>query len=228
MKALGIAVGGVVVTGWLAGAVLAEDAAAGSKVPLQIPLPKALFVGTPVPISGLPNLEKPLGRPRDPLMVPEGTTLLSKGKPVTSSDSFPIIGELDLVTDGDKEGTDGSYVELAPQTQWVQIDLGAEAEVQAVVVWHYHAQARVYHDVIVQLSDDPDFIAGVKTLYNNDHDNSSGLGVGADAAYTETAEGRLIKANGEKGRYVRLYSRGNTSNDMNHYIEVEVYGKLAP
>jgi hypothetical protein len=24
---------------------------------------------------------------------------------------------------------------------------------------------------------------------------------------------------------VRLYSNGNTANDMNHYIEVEVYGK---
>ena len=28
-----------------------------------------------------------------------------------------------------------------------------------------------------------------------------------------------------KGRYVRLYSNGNTSNDTNHYIEVEVYGR---
>jgi hypothetical protein len=27
-----------------------------------------------------------------------------------------------------------------------------------------------------------------------------------------------------KGRYVRLYSNGNTSNDLNHYVEVEVYG----
>jgi len=29
---------------------------------------------------------------------------------------------------------------------------------------------------------------------------------------------------GTKGRYVRLHSQGNTSNDQNHYIEVEVYG----
>jgi hypothetical protein len=26
------------------------------------------------------------------------------------------------------------------------------------------------------------------------------------------------------GQYVRLYSNGNTSNDLNHYIEVEVHG----
>jgi hypothetical protein len=37
----------------------------------------------------------------------------------------------------------------------------------------------------------------------------------------------LIDAKGVKGRYVRLYSAGNTSNKMNHYIEVEVWGKPA-
>jgi hypothetical protein len=34
----------------------------------------------------------------------------------------------------------------------------------------------------------------------------------------------LINPNGVKGRYVRLYSSGNTTNDLNHYFEVEVYG----
>ena len=43
-------------------------------------------------------------------------------------------------------------------------------------------------------------------------------------AYIETNEGRLIAASAT-GRYVRLYSGGNTSNKMNHYIEVEVYGQ---
>jgi len=32
---------------------------------------------------------------------------------------------------------------------------------------------------------------------------------------------------GVKGQYVRLYSMGNNSNDQNHYLEVEVYGKPA-
>jgi len=32
---------------------------------------------------------------------------------------------------------------------------------------------------------------------------------------------------GVKGRYVRLYSNGNTANRLNHYIEVEVWGKPA-
>jgi len=41
----------------------------------------------------------------------------------------------------------------------------------------------------------------------------------------ETAEGKLIDAKGVQGRYVRLYSNGNSNNDLTHYIEVEVYGK---
>ena len=60
---------------------------------------------------------------------------------------------------------------------------------------------------------------------HNDLNNSSGLGKGEDCHYVETAEGTLIDAKGEKAQYVRLYSKGNNSNDLNHYIEVEVYGK---
>lgn len=197
---------------------------AQEKVPLALDLPKPLFVGTPRPIS-LPNLEKPRVGPRPALMVPAGTTLISKGKKVTSSDSFPVIGDLDYVTDGEKSGADGTFVELGPGVQWVQIDLGSTSTIEAILMWHYHSQARVYHDVVVQVSDDPEFKKDVKTLFNNDDDNSAKLGVGTDLAYIETNEGRLIDAKGVKGRYVRLTSAGNTSDELNHYVEVEVYGK---
>ncbi|MCP4707838.1 MAG: hypothetical protein GY869_04370, partial [Planctomycetes bacterium] len=62
-------------------------------------------------------------------------------------------------------------------------------------------------------------------LFNNDHDNSLGLGAGEDMHYVETSEGKLVDAKGIKARYVRLYSNGNTENDSNPYIEAEVYGK---
>ena len=195
-------------------------------VPLNIELPKPMFVGTPQDIK-VENLEKPLGKPRPPFLAPEGTVLLSRGKPVSASDEEPIIGEIEMITDGDKEAADGSYVELGPSTQHVTIDLEREYNIYAIVVWHYHKQARVYYDVVVQVADDADFITNVKTLFNNDIDNSAGLGVGKDKHYTETNEGKLIDAKGVKARYVRLYSKGNTSNDLNHYIEVAVYGKPA-
>lgn len=210
----------------LALAVLAASAGlaqAQSKVPLPLELPKPLFVGTPVPIN-VPNLEKPLGSKRPDLMVPAGTVLLSREKPVTSSDAFPIIGDLEFITDGEKAGSDGTFVELGPAIQWVQIDLEQSATINAIALWHFHAQARVYHDVVVQVSDDPEFKSGVTTVFNNDHDNSSELGAGKQQAYIETNEGKLIEVAGVKGRYVRLYSNGNTTDELNHYVEVEVFG----
>jgi hypothetical protein len=193
------------------------------KEALKLQLPKPMFVGTPKNIR-TPNLEPITGKPRGPFMVPVGTVLLSAGKPVTSSDKEPVIGELAFVTDGKKSGEDGYYVELGPDLQWVQVDLGKPQPLSAIVIWHYHSQARVYRDVVVQVSDDKDFIGGVTTLYNNDHDNTSGLGIGKDKEYIETFEGKLVDAKGVKARYVRLCSGGNTSNDMNHYVEVEVFG----
>ncbi|MCX6874168.1 MAG: hypothetical protein NTW21_10225 [Verrucomicrobia bacterium] len=204
-------------------AALTRAAAPGTQA-LEIRLPKPLFVGTPKNIKSK-NLEKPLPGKRPIYQVPAGTVLLSAGKKVDSSDQAPIIGSLELVTDKDKEGSDTSIVELSPGKQYVQIDLGKPAQLAALVVWHYHQDARVYRDVVVQVAEDPDFITGVSTLFNNDDDNSSGLGAGKDQEYLENYEGKLIDGKGAKGRYVRLFSNGNTSNDANHYIEVEVYGK---
>ena len=201
----------------------AAQAQETGKEVLKVQLPKPMFVGTPKNIR-TPNLETVTGRPRGPFLVPVGTVLLSAGKPVTSSDKEPVIGDIAYVTDSKKSGEDGYYVELGPMLQWVQIDLGKSCELEAIIAWHYHSQARVYRDVIVQVSDDKDFISGVTTIFNNDHDNSSGLGAGRDKEYIETFDGRLFDPKGVKARYVRLYSGGNTSNDMNHYVEVEVYG----
>ena len=199
--------------------------AADDKVPLKVETPKPLFAGTPRPIS-LPNLE-PAGVKRPDIMVSADTKLLSKGKTVTSSDALPVIGELSFITDGDKTGIDGAYVELGPNPQWVQVDLGASAKVAAVAVWHFHSQARVYHDVVIQVSNDKDFKTGVTTVFNNDDDNSAKLGKGKDLAYVETNNGRVVDAKGATGRYVRLTSNGNTSDELNHYCEVEVFGSPA-
>jgi hypothetical protein len=192
--------------------------------PINIKLPGAMFEGTPQPVQ-VPHWEQPLGKDRPPFYAPVGTKNVAFGKPVTSTDDLPVIGELEMLTDGDKEAADGSFVELGPFKQHVTIDLEAMHEIYAIIIWHYHKQALVYFDVVVQVADDPDFITNVRTLFNNDIDNSAGLGVGEDKHYTETNEGKLIDAKSVKARYVRLYSNGNTGNDLNHYIEVAVYGK---
>ena len=196
--------------------------------PLALEYPPELIEGTPKPITAaggaaLPSLvQVPEKAPE--FLVPKGTTLLSKGKPVTSSDDNPIIGTLDLITDGEKDAGEGYFVELLDGTQWVQIDLEKSNAIHAICVWHYHSQRRAYHDVVIQISDDPEFKTGVTTVYNNDYDNSSQLDKGSDNPYVESRFGLIADGKGTKGRYVRLYSMGNSSNEMNHYIEVEVYG----
>ena len=201
---------------------LAAQPAPG-KEELKLKLPKPMFIGTPTNLKSA-NLEVVTGKSRGAVYVPKGTVLLSGKKKVTSSDANPVIGELDMITDGEKSGGDGYFVELGPGPQWVQVDLGASHPLSAILVWHYHSQARIYHDVMLQVSDDPAFKTGVTTVFNNDHDNSAKLGQGKDKEYIEVAEGRLFDPKGAKGRYVRLWSKGNTTNDLNHYVEVEVFG----
>jgi hypothetical protein len=203
----------------LATVLATATAFAEDMIPLQSDLPKPLMVGTPVPINNIPNLEAKLKK-RPDFQVPAGTVNLAKGKKVTSSDSEPVIGSLDLITDGDKEGDEGSWVELGSNKQWVQVDLEKTATISALIVWHFHSQERVYRDVVVQISDDPKFEKDVTTIY----DNSA---TGKDKPYIESYLGKLIDSKGAKGRYVRLSSAGNTTNKMNHYIEVEVFGKPA-
>ncbi len=197
----------------------------GDTIRIALDFPKPMFVGTPVKAERA-NLELPdESKIVKEVIAPVGTTNIALNKPITSSDEEPIIGDLAMVADGDKDGADGSYVELGPGQQWVQIDLEKEATIHAIALWHFHKNARAYDDVIVQLSDDPDFQTGVTTVYNNDDDNSSAMGAGQDLAWIETNHGRVIPVGGQQARYVRLYSKGNTANEMNHYVEVEIYGQ---
>jgi hypothetical protein len=193
-------------------------------VPLVIKYPKAKFKGTPVRMPNEPNVPKRRQRYPELLVVPEGTTNLALGKPVTSNELLPLVGELDMVTDGDKGCEDGHNVDLGFGLKWVQIDLQSVSEISAICMWHYCRGARAYRDLVVRVSDDPDFVT-FTTLFNTDFDHSAGLGIGSDMGYIETVFGKLINCEGVRGRYVRLYSNGNTSNDQNHYIEVEVYGR---
>jgi hypothetical protein len=198
--------------------------AAKDQAPLDIKLPIPAFMGTPTDIPVSENVEKPSDKPRPPFMAPKGASNVALNKKVTSSDPSPLSGTLDLVTDGDKESTDSSFVELHRKPQWVQIDLGAAYNIYAILVWHAHNTPQLYEDVIVQVADDADFTKNVRGIYNNDYKNECGQGIGKDKQYFENYEGRLMDAKGQAARYVRLYSNGSTFSKLNRYTEVEVYG----
>jgi hypothetical protein len=197
----------------------------GAKVaPLDIKLPTFREKGTPPNTTLGRRIEKFSDKPRDPFVAPVGTRNVAFRKPVSGSEEDPIIGELELVTNGEKEAEDGSHVELGPGVQYVQVDLEAECRISAVLFWLCHGDWRVCHDVVLRVADDPDFITGVKTLFNNDHDNSAGLGIGKDLEFWESYKGKLVDAKGVEARYVRLYTNGSTVDELNRHTELEVYG----
>ncbi|MBE3069754.1 MAG: hypothetical protein IMZ66_05910, partial [Planctomycetes bacterium] len=119
------------------------DDAPGRMVALELKLPPPTSAPTPKDLKPSPHVENyDPGKARPTFLVPVGTTNVALGKPVTGSDREPIIGELACVTDGEKRGEDGYFVELGPLTQWVQIDLGQRCTIYALLFWHYFAEGR--------------------------------------------------------------------------------------
>ena len=201
--------------------------AAEDLAPLPLVLPPPALKGTPQSLPTNTTALPLTSDPRPPFYAPKGVVNVALGKPVTATDTNLINGELKQITDGKKEAFEENVVTLRRGLRWVQIDLQGEYKIYAVVIWHDFNIPLVYRDVIVQLSDDPEFKTGVQTIFNNDQKNTAGLGAGTDREYFEnslTGSGKLIDAKGLQARYLRCYSKGSTDSALNSYIEVEAYG----
>lgn len=185
--------------------------------------------GYPKNLAKPPHLRQEVRRPD--FLVPPEVELVSVGKAVTSSlEDIPIIGELAQLTDGIKKSGEFDYIELDPGPQWVQVDLGEEFRVFGVVVWHFYKNPVVYNDVIVLLSREPECGDDALMLFNNDHDNSTGLGVGKDTAFYARWWGELVDARGDEhegtpARYVRVYTNGGCGGEDTRFVEIAVYGR---
>jgi len=195
---------------------------AADSVPLAIKLPAHTAKGTPEDLPSGPNIEPPPKSAPAPIQVPAGVVNVALGKKVTASVA-PYSGELPQVTDGKREPFDEDVVEFKKGTQWIQIDLGQSYEIHAIAMWHDHRVLQAFHDVLVQLSDDPEFKNGVTIVYNNDSDNSSKLGVGTDREYFELEYGRIVPVKGVKARYVRGITKGSSLSAINCWQELEVH-----
>jgi hypothetical protein len=198
----------------------AADAAATE--PLKLNLPAHTLKGTPEDLPVGPHVEPPPTKAPPTPPVPKGVVNVAAGKTVTSSVA-PFLGELSQITDGKRDAFDEDAVEFKKGTQWAQVDLGQSFEIHAIAMWHDHRYVQAMHDIVLQVSDDPEFKKDVKTLFNNDVDNSSGLGVGTDREYFELHYGKVVAAKGVKARYVRGYSKGGSLSALNCWQEIEVY-----
>lgn len=211
-------------------------------VPLPISYPRPMFYsytgGGPVTARFAPGTngyESPAM-----LTVPKDAFNVALRKKVTSSDGYAVVGELDMVTDGNNSGGEGALLEIGPGRQWIQIDLGGTFEVFAVAIWRhpYDYPTHVYHDMVVRVAGDAEISRDVRTVFNNDHDNSLGLGKGSDYEYQEGHYGKVIPCtdphpHGVSGRYVRIWTGRHTAGrdeeqPMTQYAEVEVWGVPSP
>jgi hypothetical protein len=193
-------------------------------VPLKLKLPAAVGAGTPknVPPGSSVELNP---KPPPPLLMPREASNVAPGKKISCSDKNATAGDLAKLTDGDKEAEESSILLLHKGLQWVQFDLGAPQEIFAIVVWHAFDSPKIYRSVIVQVADDADFTENARTLFNNDRENSAGLGIGSDRQYFESNQGKIIDGKGARARFVRLYSNGNSDSLLNEYTEVEIYAR---
>ena len=192
------------------------------EVELEYELPDASYSGSPIMYDS-EHLEAPSWEEREPVYVPEGVENVAFDQPVTAS-AEPRFNELEDIVDGHKTYDPDNVVELPDGEQWIQVDLEEEHEIYAILFWQFFESERVYFDVVVQVSNDPDFEEDVTTLFNNDYANNLGFGEGEDPEFITTHQGRLVEADGVAGRYVRLWSNGNNWNNRNHWTEVEVHG----
>lgn len=98
---------------------------------------------------------------------------------------------LTVVTDGDRSTSEYALIATDSAAKYIQLNLGEPHFITKVNILNdYNPEApRAGKDLIVQLSNDPTFTTGVTTIYNNDDDNSVGLGAGADAEYVEPSSG---------------------------------------
>lgn len=193
-------------------------------VPLQLKLPAPVFAGTPKAAPADIVVED---KPDPTIMVPKDVKNLAPSAKITSSDKTVTRAELAKITDGIKDADGEDIVQMRKGLQWIQFDLGAPKEIYGIAFWHAHDIAKICRAVIVQVADDEDFTENVRTLYNNDRENSAGMGAGKDRQYFESFRGKSVDAKGTRARYVRLYSNGSTDNKMNEYTEVEIWGRAA-
>ncbi|MGK0189438.1 MAG: hypothetical protein ACI9R3_005255 [Verrucomicrobiales bacterium] len=199
----------------------------------QVDFPPPVFVGTPP--ATIPGLIDPYGNPimgRAPQLSlrlpPDAQSNVALGKRVVSSAPLPFEGGLGSITDGIRSSDATVTLESGPQ--WVQLDLASTHEIYGVVVWHDYSMQIVASDVVVSVSDDPDFENGVTEIFNNSLRGipEAEIKQGSDSPYVETNFGLVIEAHGVTGRYVRLYSNGSSQGPFNRYTEVETYGRELP
>jgi len=135
-----------------------------------------------------------------------------------TSDTYKGEDDLSKLTNGDLN----SWVDLGndPEDQNIVIDLGSIKTLRGVKIWGLFIDSRVYHDRIVQISEDN--INWIQ-IFNNDNDNSADQGRGTSSEYVETENGKYFSVPSINAQYVRVWSGPDNKGGNAVLVEVEVY-----
>lgn len=151
-----------------------------------------------------------------------GTTLYS----CSSSDSDRTLSISSATDDGNYEGThspalaiDGSLEDdsrwssesASGDDKWLLLDLGSEQTVAEVAIAFYNGEERIY-DFYIETSTDGVVYQSVYELGES----------GGTSSSLETFDVTDTAA-----RYVRITGEGNSENDWNSYLEVEIYSEAS-
>lgn len=146
-------------------------------------------------------------------------------------------GALSNVTNGNLARGDYALISTSDGPKYVQVDLADSYDIVGVNIrsdWGSDAGSYRYgHDYVVQLAADAAFTTGVTTIFNNDADNTLGLGAGEDPLYIEPADGAGLHIPLETpvaARYVRYWANGHTrvngtTNAVNTPVEIQAFAK---
>ena len=134
------------------------------------------------------------------------------------------------LNDGKKDTN--NYLELndtsdkTNHSRYVQVDLGAEYELNKIHLTRYYGDSRTYGPTVIELSKNEDFKEKTQ-VFNSDKDgNVHNLGEGKDDLYNETAGGKEVSFEKTTARYIRVYVNGQANNksSSDHIVELEAYG----
>ena len=212
----------LVFLGLCGGSLLAGDAAgtnAADMVPLVLKLPAAHYAGTPpqgTTFSGIQDTPDPT------VKIPKGVKNIAPQAKLTCSAKSITRAELAKVTDGDKEAEEDSVVDLPKGLQWIQFNFSTPQDIYVIAIWHAHDSRKVYHSVIAQVADDPDFTENVRTLFNNDRENKEGLGAGTDRQYFEIFPRQAHRCRGSAGPLRPPLLGWQHGEHFKRYTEVEI------
>ena len=144
---------------------------------------------------------------------------------------------MSMAVDGNKTDYANNYAEFGAdgrdESSYMQVDLGAVCDVDALSLYRYWGDKRTYKDTVVAVAEREEEFKNKKAtiVYNADETNAHGLNTDGQSEfndeYEESAEGKTWTLPADtKARFVRVYMKGraNSTTTTNHVVELEVYG----